>query len=226
VVLVTGAAGALGTAVAELFAGRGATLALMDADAEALQARHAGAYVQRLVVDLTNPQAIEEAVAEVLSRQGRVDVLVNCAGGFAMGPRVHETELAAWHRMLDMNLHSVFLMSRAVLPHMLSQGQGRIVNVAARVANAGKGRMAAYSVAKGGVARLTESLAAEYRGDGINVNCVMPGTLDTPANRRDMPDADFASWVSTRDLAEVIAFLCSDAARAVHGAVMPVYGLT
>jgi NAD(P)-dependent dehydrogenase (short-subunit alcohol dehydrogenase family) len=198
----------------------------MDVNAVALDKRYPKGAAQSLAIDLTDAEAVGVGVGEVVSQQGRIDVLVNVAGGFAMGPRVHETELAEWRRMLDMNTTSVFLATRAVLPHMLSRRNGKIVNVAARVANAGKGRMAAYSVAKGGVARLTESLAAEYRAEGINVNCVMPGTLDTPANRNDMPAADFSSWVSPAALAEVIAFLCSDAARAIHGASIPVYGLT
>ena len=153
-------------------------------------------------------------------------MLANIAGGFAMGPKVHETPVKDWEFMLDLNAKSVFLMCREVLPHMLQQGGGRIVSVAARVANAGKGKMAPYSVAKSAVARLTESMASEYREQNINVNCIMPGTIDTPANRADMPDADFGKWVQPAALADVICFLCSDAARAINGAAVPVYGLT
>jgi NAD(P)-dependent dehydrogenase (short-subunit alcohol dehydrogenase family) len=109
---------------------------------------------------------------------------------------------------------------------MLARAGGKIINVAARVANQGKAKMAPYSVSKAGVARLTESPAAEYRNDNININCIMPGTIDTPANRRDMPDANFSQWVAPQALADVILFLASDAARAIHGASVPVYGLT
>lgn len=223
VAVVTGASGALGGVLATAFTDAGARVAALDLKPAADLPGDRTLSVQ---VDLTDEDSVRTAVTRVMDRFGRVDMLANIAGGFAMGPKVHETSLEDWTRMLDLNARSVFLMCRAVLPHMLTQGGGKIVSVAARVANAGKGNMAPYSVAKSAVARLTESMAAEYRAQNINVNCIMPGTIDTPANRRDMPDADFSKWVPPAALADVICFLCSDGARAINGAAVPVYGLT
>ena len=143
-----------------------------------------------------------------------------------MGPPVHETQEHTWDFMLDLNARSVLLTCRAVLPHMRSRGAGKIVNVAARAALEGKAKMGAYCVSKAAVITLTQSLAAENRHQGINVNCILPGTIDTPQNRADMPNADFDTWVPPAALADVILFLASDAARAVHGAAVPVYGLS
>lgn len=229
VVIVTGAAGALGRVVAHRFSNTGAAVVLVDVDKSLLDAE-----VEKLgnpssigiVTDLTDAISVNNMVNEVHSRMKTVDILANIAGGFRMGPRVHETKIEEWEYMFHLNATSAFLTSRAVIPLMIGGHGGKIVNIAARVANEGKGKMAPYSVAKSAVARLTESLAAEYRGDNINVNCIMPGTIDTPANRRDMPDADFSRWVSPAALADVILFLCSNEARAIHGASIPVFGLT
>lgn len=223
VAVVTGASGALGQAVVRAFVDAGASVAALDLRPGSGGPAGSVASVQ---VDLTREDSVATAVAEVMQQFGRIDMLANIAGGFAMGPKVHETPLKDWDFMLDLNAKSVFLMCRAVLPQMMQQDGGRIVSVAARVANAGKGKMAPYSVAKSAVARLTESMALEYREQNINVNCIMPGTIDTPANREDMPDADFSKWVQPAALADVICFLCSDAARAINGAAVPVYGLT
>ncbi len=176
--------------------------------------------------DLTQEEAVAEMVAHVLQRYGRIDGLVNIAGGFHSGEPVHETPLEIWDRMLGINALTTFLTSRAVLPHMIAQGYGKVVNIGGRVALEGKKNMAAYSVSKTAVLRLTESMSAEVKGHGINVNCVLPGTIDTPANRQAMPNADFSRWVQPEALADVILFLLSDAARAIHGAAIPVYGLT
>jgi NAD(P)-dependent dehydrogenase (short-subunit alcohol dehydrogenase family) len=151
-------------------------------------------------------------------------VLLNIAGGFTMGPPVHETSVETWDFMLNLNARTVFLMSRAVVPHMLAQGGGKIVNVSARAGLAGKANMAPYIVAKSAVIRLTESMADELKHDNINVNCILPGTIDTPRNREEMPDADFSKWVAPEALADTMPFLASDAARAVTGAVLPVTG--
>jgi NAD(P)-dependent dehydrogenase (short-subunit alcohol dehydrogenase family) len=126
--------------------------------------------------------------------------------------------------MLNLNARSVFFTSRAVVPHMLAQQSGKIVNIASRAALEGKAKMGAYSVAKTAVVRLTESMAAELRGEGINVNCIIPDTIDTPENRQAMPKADFSKWVSPADLANVIVYLASAASSNLHGALVPVYG--
>lgn len=229
-VIVTGAAGTLAGEVARHFAAAGANVALVDINRDALGGVLPGLNTASashcIQADLTDEDSVAGMVGEVMGRFGAIDVLANIAGGFTMGPRVHETDIKDWDFMLDLNAKSVFLTCRAVIPHMLTPSGGKIVNVAARVANEGKGRMAPYSVSKSAVARLTESLAAEYRNDNININCIMPGTIDTPGNRRDMPDADYSKWVALAALADVILFLASDGARAIHGASVPVFGLT
>jgi NAD(P)-dependent dehydrogenase (short-subunit alcohol dehydrogenase family) len=223
-VLVTGAAGNLGRAVAEAFASRG----LLDHRQEALDAAHGPEDAGRVHVacDLRDAAAVEAAVDAAVRRVGRIDALCNIAGGFRMGEAVHETSAETWDFLMDLNVRSVLNATHAVVPRMLEAGSGRIVNVGAASALRGAARMGAYAAAKSAVIRLTESQSAELRGRGINVNCVLPSIIDTPENRRDMPDADFARWVSPRDLAAVVLFLCSDAARAVHGAALPVTGLS
>jgi NAD(P)-dependent dehydrogenase (short-subunit alcohol dehydrogenase family) len=163
-------------------------------------------------------------VERVSAHFGRIDILANIAGGFTMGPPLHETEDRDWDFMMGLNARSVFNTCRAVVPRMLEQGGGRIVNVSARAATEGKGHMGPYCASKAAVLTLTESLAAEHRDTGINVNCILPGTVDTPQNRAAMPDADHSRWVPTSALADVILFLASDAARCVSGAAVPVYG--
>lgn len=229
VVVVTGAGGALGRVVAQSFLDAGARVAVVDLNEEPLRGAFpdvSGGKAGRFAADLSDAGSVSRMVGAVVGRFGRVDVLANIAGGFAMGKRIHESDPEDWDAMLDMNARSVFLACRAVIPQMLKHGGGRIVNVGARAAFEVKGRMAPYIVSKMAVVRLTEALAREYREDNIAVNCVLPGTLDTPRNRADMPDADFSKWVPLPALAEVILFLASDAARAVHGAAVPVYGLS
>lgn len=225
VVLVTGAAGALGGAVAEAFAAAGATLALTDRSPDKLAAASpAGAW--RRACDLADGEAVAALAAAVAADLGRLDVLVNCHGVFRGGTPLHETPLEAWDLVVDANARSVFHTCRAAVPHMLAGGGGRVVNVAARAALAGAAKLGPYCAAKGAVVRLTESLAAEIRTRGVNVNCVLPGTIDTPANRQSSPGADYAHWVPPAAIAEVILFLASPAARAIHGAAVPVYGLS
>jgi NAD(P)-dependent dehydrogenase (short-subunit alcohol dehydrogenase family) len=229
VVIVTGAAGSLGNAVARAFRAAGARLVLVDRDLDRLTSLFqdlAGSDGCCLAapVDLTDEVAVKAMVDETLNRFGRIDVLVNVAGGYRGGTLVHETPLATWDFLLSLNARTVYIASSAVIPAMLRQGSGKIVNVAARAALQGSARQGAYSASKSAVMRLTEAMAAELKKDGINVNCVMPSTIDTPENRAAMPKADTSRWVQPEALADVILFLASDAARAVHGAAIPVYG--
>ncbi len=226
VVVVTGAAGNLGSAVARAFQTAGAKLTLVDHAEDRLKRifpdiADAPDYFFANSVDLTNTDALQTMVDETLNRFGRIDVLVNTVGGYRAGTPVHETPVETWDFMLTLNARSVFLASRAVIPHMLQQGYGKIVNVAARAALSGRANMAAYSVSKSAVVRLTESMAAELKEAGINVNCVLPSTIDTPANRQAMPNADYSSWVKPEAIAEVILFLASDSARTLHGVAVP-----
>ncbi|MDM0110286.1 SDR family oxidoreductase [Variovorax sp. J22R24] len=226
-VLITGAAGNLGRVVAKSFADRGAQLVLVDRQTVSLgsdfpdRERH-------LVVEANLLQADEvlSATEQAIARFGRIDVLCNLAGGFRMGTEVHETSPSDWDFLLGLNAGSVLHMARAAVPHMLAAGGGKIINVGAFAAHRGAAQMGAYIASKSVVMRLTESMAAELRERGINVNCVLPTIIDTPENRLAMADADPSRWVTPQDLANAILFLASDQARAIHGASLPVCGLS
>ena len=227
-VVITGAAGNLGRAVASAFAAQGAHLVLIDLRRENLEQSH-GAQSERqlfLPANLLDATQVQGAVQAAVARFGRIDVLCNLAGGFRMGDAVHATPDSTWDFLMDLNARTLLNMVRAVVPHMLEHGGGKVVNVGAFAAQKGAAHMGAYCAAKSSVIRLTEAMAAELREQHINVNCVLPTILDTPENRAAMPDADPLRWVAPADLASVIAFLASDAAKAMHGAVLPVTGLS
>ena len=228
-VLITGAAGALGRAVVAHFAARGARLALLDRDGDALAAlvySVPGATALPLANNLLDPAAVAAAVEQAASRFGGIAAAVHLAGGFTMGEAVHETAAATWQRMLDLNVDTMLHSAAAVIPMMRRARRGCIVNVGAMSALHGAAKMGAYIASKSALMRLTESMSAELRGEGINVNAVLPSIIDTPANRQAMPDADPNRWVAPEALAAVIGFLCSDDARAIHGALIPVTGLS
>ncbi len=228
VVVITGAAGSLGKAVAAAFAEAEASRVLLDLNEAVLRKAYPGNDARRLLLaaDLTKASSVAEAVETAMKRFGRLDALCNIAGGFRMGPAVHETPADLWKLMMDMNAGTLLNAVQAVVPKMLAAGSGKIVNIGAGAGQGGRANMGAYSAAKSAVIRLTESMAGELREKGINVNCVLPSIIDTPPNRADMPRADFSKWVAPQDLASVILFLCSDAARAIHGAAIPVTGLS
>lgn len=218
-VLVTGANGALGRALIEQARAAGADTIGVDLEFDDDLASLPGTWLH---ADLADPSAVLDAFA----RAGEFDALFNVAGGFAMGTSAYAAANDEWERMFRLNVDTMRNATRAAVPMMLRRGHGSIVNVGALSAREGQAGMSAYCAAKSTVMRLTESLARELRGHGINVNAVLPSILDTPRNRADMPDADFSLWVRPLDLASVILFLGSDAARAVHGALVPVSGLS
>jgi NAD(P)-dependent dehydrogenase (short-subunit alcohol dehydrogenase family) len=222
-VMLTGAAGNLGRAVARAFAGAGDNLVLLDLKRGALQDSDQQLFI---AADLLDPQSVQAAVDQAVQRFKRVDVLCNIAGGFRMGSPVHQTSDKDWNFLFDVNARTVLHTSRAVVPVMLKAGGGKIVNIGAFAAQRGAAQMGAYVASKSAVIRLTETMAAELREKNINVNCVLPTLIDTPENRAAMPDADPRRWVAPQALAEVILFLASDAARAIHGAALPVTGLS
>ena len=231
VAIVTGAAGNLGSAVARAFLDADVRLVLVDRRKDRLPEMFPDLvdspdHYLAMGVDLTDTEAVQEMVEESLRRMGRIDILVNAVGGYSGGTPAHETTLETWDYMMDLNARTALIASRAVIPAMLAQGAGKIVNVGSRAGLSGSAKAAAYSAAKSAVIRLTESLSADLKKSGINVNCVVPGTIDTPENREDMPKADFSRWVAPEAVADVIVFLVSDAARAVHGAVVSAYGLS
>lgn len=226
-VLITGAAGHLGRAVAAHFAAEGARLVLLDREAAALRSAFGepGERLLPLAADLLDAAQTAAAVATAVERVGRIDVLCHLAGGFRMGEPVHATADATWDFLFDINARTLLNIARAVVPGMVAAGGGKIVSVGAFAALHGAADMGAYCAAKSAAVRLAESMSAELRGHAINVNCVLPTILDTPENRAAMPDADPARWVAPAALADVIGFLASEAARAVHGAALPVTGL-
>ena len=228
VVVITGASGNLGRALVAAFAAKDAQLALVDRRRDRLDAVYGAEDARRLHVaaDLANADAVEAAAMATTDRFGRVDALCNIAGGFRMGSPVHETSDADWSFLFDINARTVLHAARAFVPRMLAAGGGKIVNVGAFAAQKGAAGMGAYVASKSAVIRLTETMSAELREKNINVNCVLPTIIDTPENRKAMPDADPRKWVAPEDLANVIVFLASDAARAIHGAAIPVTGLS
>ena len=215
-IVITGAAGGLGRAVTEVARKQGATPLLVDL---AFPSQPGD---EHFSFDLTDASA----TAEAIGKMGRIDALFNLAGGFHMGPTAYDLEDDGWDNMFRINVTTLRNAVGAVVPKMLEQGSGSIVNVGAYGALQGLPQLSAYCAAKSTVMRLTESLAGELREKGINVNAVLPTVIDTPANREAMPDADPALWVAPADLANAICFLASDAARAVHGALLPVRGLS
>ena len=227
VVVITGAFGALGRAVAQAVAMRGAQLALLDVAPQPPMVVRETLGRAPLVfggVDLTDLEATRRVMAATSMRFGGIDVLVNIAGGFQW-EKLEHGDPETWDQLYSMNLRTAVVCCKTALPSMLERGKGRIINIGAGAA-AGRAAagMGAYTASKAGVQRLTESLSEEVKDRGITVNAILPGTIDTPRNRADMPDADFGRWVAPDDIAEVILFLASDAARAVTGAAIPVSG--
>ena len=229
VVMVTGASGNLGSAVTRAFEATGAKLALIDRHPELLEKAFPSLVRQpeRCLAedaDLTNGAAVTAVVERIVGKYGRIDVLVHTVGGFFSGPPLHETPLEKLDFMLTLNVRTAFLTNQEKIKKMVPQGSGKIINIAARPSLQGNKNMSAYSAAKAAVLRLTESAAAEVKTHGINVNAILPGTIDTPQNREAMPKANTDNWVQPESLADVILFLASDAARDIHGAAIPVYG--
>ncbi len=217
-VVVTGANGALGHAVVARARELGATVIGLDIHFDG----HEADIECREIVDLTDKLATEACFARI----GPFDVIFNVAGGFAMSATAYEIASPQWDAMFKINVATTQNALHAAVPSLLQQGRGSIVNIGAMSAREGQANMSAYCAAKSVVMRLTESLSKELRAKGINVNAVLPSIIDTPRNRADMPDADFSKWVKPKDLASVICFLGSDAASAIHGALIPVAGLS
>jgi NAD(P)-dependent dehydrogenase (short-subunit alcohol dehydrogenase family) len=227
VVIISGGTGALGQSIVLAFLAAGARVCVpyvVPAEQAALQARLGPAEAARVEMkpcDLADEAAVSAYVGEITAKHHRIDVLVNAVGGFAGGD-LASTPLAEWNRMMTLNLTTAVVGCRAVLPDMTRARWGRIVNIASRAVVPPQGGFIAYTVSKAAVITLTQALAQEVRAHGITVNAVLPSTMDTPANRKAMPDADRSGWVSTESVARVVAFLGSEAADAVTGAAVTV----
>lgn len=217
VVLITGASGALGRTVVPSFVATGARVIAADRHPLSIQVEGC----RDMKADVTDEADVRRLVDEVIRTAGRIDALINLVGGFAVG-RVVESDASLWHRMLTMNLTAAFLLSKAVLPHMMERRTGRIVHVAARAALEPFPGAAAYIVSKSGLVALIRALSLELAGSGVTVNGVLPATIDTPANRSNMPDADPSKWARPESIAQTLIFLASKEASQINGALIPI----
>jgi len=229
IVVVAGGTGGLGNAVSRAFLEEDAKVVVTYRKEEEFVAlkQAVGAKANALegsAVDVTDEGATSEFVGGVLSRHGRVDVLVNTVGGYVGGVKLWELETKVFDAMLSLNLRSGYVLARAAVPAMLKQKYGAIVNVAAKAAFDHGAGAVAYAASKAAAVAMMDSLAADVKGTGVRVNSILPSIIDTAVNRRAMPNADFAAWPKPEEIAQVILFLCSDNAAVVHGAALPVYG--
>jgi len=227
--LVAGGTGGLGKAVTLLFLKAGAKVAVtyVKEDELALLRNEASDYagsVTAYSVNVTDDASVQSAVNTLIANHGRIDVLVNTVGGYAGGLKLWETDPKVFSQMLDLNLRSGYLLARNVVPIMLKQKSGAIVNIAAKAAIDHAAGASAYAASKAAAVAMMDCLAEDLKGTGVRVNSVLPSIIDTPANRRAMPEANFAKWPKPEEIARVILFLCSDEARLIHGASIPVYG--
>jgi len=216
-ILLTGSRGGLGSAVTPILSGAGATLIVVDRVlSQDIIDRRGG-----FRADVTNESEVMRVVADTVRQAGRIDGLINLVGAFVPGSAV-ETDVAKWQMMLSLNVTSAFLLSRAVIPHMTARRSGRLIHIAARAALEPFPGAAAYLVAKAALVSLIRVLALELGGAGVTVNGILPGTIDTPANRESMPQADRSTWVKPESIAQVLVWLMSDDTAAINGALIPV----
>ena len=229
IALVAGGTGGLGRAVSLAFLEEGAKVLVTyrkqeEFDALKKAAGTNGAQLEGNSVDVTDEAAVRQLIEKILAKHGRLDALVNTVGGYVGGAKLWELEAKVFDQMLALNLRSGYALSRAAVRVMLKQGRGAIVNVASKAALDHAAGAAAYAASKAAAVAMLGSLAADVKGTGVRVNSILPSIIDTEANRRAMPKADFAQWPKPEDIARVILFLCSDEAKVIHGAAIPLYG--
>jgi NAD(P)-dependent dehydrogenase (short-subunit alcohol dehydrogenase family) len=222
IVLVTGANGGLGRDVTLAFLAADATVTGTSLKIRQSDFNHAN--FTGLQADISSDQGANALVEQVLTRFGRIDVLAHTVGGFAGGQSVAETDDATFQKMFDLNLNSTFHLLRAVLPAMRRTGNGRIVAIGSRAALEPGANVGAYSASKAAMVSLIRTVALENQDAGLTANVILPGTMDTPANRKSMPNADFSQWVRPATVASLMVWLARDAGKDVNGAVIPVYG--
>jgi NAD(P)-dependent dehydrogenase (short-subunit alcohol dehydrogenase family) len=229
VVLIAGGTGGLGRAVSQAFLAAGARVIVTYRNKQEFDElkKIAGADASNLVgsdVDVTDEAAVQKFISTIAKENSRLDFMVNTVGAYAGGVKLWETGPDIFNQQLKLNLISGYILSRAVVPLMLKQRSGAIVNVASKSAVDHAAGAAAYAASKAAAVAMMDSLAADLRGSGVRVNSILPSIIDTQANRKAMPGAEFAKWPKPEDIARVILFLCSDDARVIHGAAIPVYG--
>jgi NAD(P)-dependent dehydrogenase (short-subunit alcohol dehydrogenase family) len=227
VVLVTGGTGALGSTIVKSFTACNAKVIstyLVDKKAEQLESQ-SKSKVHLIKVDVTNEEEVKNLGLSILRDYGQIHVLVNVVGGYLGGKNVAELDEKDWDLMMNMNLKSAYLLSKHIIPTMMSSRNGKIVHISSRTGLKATGYDSAYAASKAGLIRFVDSLAEEVKEFSVNVNCIMPSTIDTKANRTAMLDSDFSKWVKPQDLAKVVLWLCSEDAKVITGAAIPTYGL-
>jgi len=229
VVLVAGGTGGLGRAVTLAFLEEGAKVVVTyrrqeEFDALKSAAGTNGSKLEGHTVDVTDEAAVCQLIEKIVGKYRRLDAMINTVGGYAGGTKLWELETKVFEQILALNLRSGYALSRAAVRAMLTEGHGAIVNVASKAAIDHAGGAAAYAASKSAAVALLDSLSADLKGSGVRVNTILPSIIDTEANRKAMPKADFSKWPKPEDIARVILFLCSDDARVIHGAAIPVYG--
>lgn len=225
VVLITGGTGALGRMLVKKFIDSGAiTISSFHSEKEAQKLKIENPQVELIKMDLLREEQLLKTISELVRQFGTINILVNVVGGYLGGKNIDDLNETEWDAMLNLNLKSAFLISKHVIPVMKSGNGGNIVHISSRTGQKSEGGDSAYAASKAGLIRFVESAAQEFKEDKINVNCILPTTIDTDANRKAMPNADFTKWSSTEDLANVILFLCSSGARVINGSAIPTYG--
>lgn len=227
VVLITGGTGALGGMLVKKFLNSGAvTISSFHNEKDAEKLKIENSKVELIELDILQEEQLLERIPKLVKKFGTIDILVNVVGGYLGGKNTNDLSEAEWDKMMNLNLKSAFLISKHVIPVMVSGKGGKIVHISSRTGQKAEGGDSAYAASKAGLIRFIESAAQEFKDSGININCILPTTIDTDANRKAMPNSDFSKWLSIEDLANVILFLCSSGARVINGSAIPTYGLT
>jgi NAD(P)-dependent dehydrogenase (short-subunit alcohol dehydrogenase family) len=227
VVFITGGTGALGRMLVKKFIDSGAvTISSFHNEKEAEKLKIDNPKVELIKLDLLLEEQLLKTIPQLVRQFGTINILVNAVGGYLGGKSVIDLAETEWDAMMNLNLKSAFLISKHVIPVMKSGNGGNIVHISSRTGKKSEGGDSAYAASKAGLIRFVESVAQEFKDSNININCVLPTIIDTEANRKAMPNADFSKWLSTEDLANVILFLCSPGGRAINGSAIPTYGLS
>jgi NAD(P)-dependent dehydrogenase (short-subunit alcohol dehydrogenase family) len=221
-IFVAGGTGALGRAVTSAFVEQGANVLVTYRNPKEFEPLKQLKNLEGIQIDVTNQQAVENAVRQIVANRGQIDALVNAVGGYVGGVKFWEADSAVLDQMLALNVRSGYVLCRAIVPVMLKQGFGSIVNVAARAATDHPAGAAAYAASKAAAVAMMNSLAADLRGTEVRVNSILPSIIDSDANRKAMPTANHAKWPKPEEIARVILFLCSADAKLIHGASIPV----